>query len=255
MLNIHKNTVRNHLSWMAKHNLIAFTNRYGGRGQGVQIKVLWLERGADLAARRQRAEQYQLKKRQKREQNMQNYKRVQQDKQRLIHPTGDLKNRAMKTIRTILKDQIKHPLFARHATNAFGLWIKRCQPTAEALTTFIERLRAMKRLPVPQWCKKVPDVYRWIRGLITNLIVYPDWQERFEARAEVKRYNKSLKAMQKAVMDNKPCPICKESHTQDDFEYGEDENRQRNCAGWLREQRADALKLWHQPPPLIPRQV
>jgi len=77
-LGVHRNTVRRWLAFFAKHHLVELGRRYGGRGRGVTVRVVWIEHGVEHAERRQRAISYAKEKAQKREQDVLNYQTAQQ---------------------------------------------------------------------------------------------------------------------------------------------------------------------------------
>lgn len=244
LLGVSESSIRRWLNFFEKKQWIERPRRYGGAGKGNVIVMVWVQRGVELYERRKRALNYQKEKRERYEQNRENYKRLSQETNNTTTPNGDLKNRAMRDARMALKRFIKKTHECRHAASAFGQWVKQHQPTIERVNAIVDRLRALKQLPKPKWVKSPSDIYRWIRGLIFNLLVHPNWEAKFEARLEMKLCHKQLRQIEQSVMDNSPCPICSAAHSKADFEHGCDEKGRTNCIGWVRLRRADAGEIW-----------
>lgn len=243
---VHPNTIRNWLDHFERWGFIKRECRYGGRG--IVIEVSWLERGKQLEEAHRRYLGHKKEAIQKRQQNKEKWLTLQQDEKHSLHPTGDSKNRAMRDARLILTDRIKERLIATHAVRAFGMWIKQHNPTRERIRVILQRLRSVKRLPVPRWCKEVQDVYRWIRGLITNLLADRNWIERFEAKLEKKQLRKVLKRIDEAAKRGEICPICKRKHSVVETERGRNRNGDLNCAGWAWNRLQNMLEVCHAPP-------
>jgi len=244
LLGVSASTIDRWLNHFEQWNWIERPRRYGGRGQGNVIVMIWLQRGLELYEKRKRAEMYLEDKRQKREQNKANYQRSLQRQTALEPPTGYFKNRAVMKCRIALKGKIQNPAYLRHAVAAFGQWIKQCKPEEWRIKAILARLQAMRHLPKPKWVKAAQDVFRWIRGLITNMLVYRNWEEKFQARLEVKRATKQLQKIKRAIDQKKNCPICEKHHSKAEFEEGADASGRTNCIGSLRLKRSEFNEIW-----------
>lgn len=246
-LAVSTSTIDRWLNHFEKWGWIERQRRFGGRGQGNVILMTWLKRGFELHQKRKRAESYLEEKRERYEQNKRNYERSSHRQTTLKPSSRDLKNRAMKDARMTLTRLLQNqkPSIRRHAVAAFGKWAKERKPTLDVFYRLIERLRRLEKLSRPKWAKTTKDVYRWIRGLINNMLVHKNWHEKLEARFQMKRTTQILKKIERIIGEEKNCPICKQAHTHDDFEYGADEKGLTNCIGWLRLKRADYAEIWH----------
>lgn len=241
LLGVHRNTVNSWLQFFQHFGLLTI---HGQRGAlGVAITVTWLERGQALAARRQRAEELA-----KTDHVKPQPKGIcgdgAQHKDTSLTPYGDSTNRAsaMKAVRTVLTARIHDPSVATEATRAIGRWVWKRKPTVASIGAVLSALQKAQRIPVPRWVKCAADVHRWMRSLIAKLLRYgAAWWGRLRGFVERRRLKMVLAGIQRAVAEDKPCPVCGAKHTKADWREGRDKYGRLTCPGWVRVRLSELL--------------
>ncbi len=241
-LSISRKTLNTWFEQYATNQLIRFENRYGGRGCGIRIQLLWIQQGQALAKRRETALAHQQEKRERKQQNLLTAKQRQTA---LKHPTGDVKHRACKDARLILTNALTHSKWRPLAIRACCAWIHHKQTTTEQITQVLQLLKTFKRLSVPRWVKTHSAVFRWIRGMIKNLLTHgKQWLKRFALKGELKTWPRIISALENAVDSNRPCPICQKIHSKRECVTGLSDRSGLSCLGWAREQLTLTREAW-----------
>lgn len=228
-LHVDRKTVRRWLAFFERRGWLELARRRGGRGCGVSVRLSWLERGEELARRRERAVAH------KREQMRPKCETGAQG-QTQTPLRGDSQNRArlMARARATLTHRIHDPRAACAATRCFGRWLWREHPSLERAQQVLNALQVPRRIPVPRWARSAQAIHRWFRGLIARLVRYgAGWWDRLAQPVTRRRLERTLGRIRAAVEAGRPCPVCQRRHSRWEFSEGI------GCAGWARLQLAE----------------
>jgi len=235
LLDVHPNTIANWLSFFEQRQWIERPRRFGGRGQGSEIVLVWLQRGADLAQKRERAESYQKAKREKREQNINKWLTTQQ-RQTTLNQPKDLNSRGaiIGTMRQILAPRINSEAIVDQCLSVVGKWLKNGYPL-NLMAKVLNSLKAIGHIPVPKWAKDARSIFRWFESLLLKLASMGKvWWDKFNIRLEAKRFHKLAQETEEASEIGQECPICDHIH--------KDPQR---CTDWAYMRRNDAMREYH----------
>lgn len=213
LLNVHPNTIGNWLSFFEKRGWIERPRRYGGRGQGSIIHLLWLAQGKDLYERRQRAEMHQKQKREKQEQNRVKYVTIQQRQKALKKPKDISRGSVIGTMRQVLAPRINNPETIEHCLSVAGRWLFKSGYPVKRMCKIVDALKAIPRIPVPKWAKDKRSIFRWFESLLLKLaFMGKEWWHKLNKKLEAKRLYKLAHKTTEASETGKRCPICKNIH-------------------------------------------
>lgn len=231
LLNVHPNTITNWLQFFEDRGWIERPRRYGGRGQGSEIIMTWLQRGEELAARRQRAEMHQKAKREKREQNIKKCLTTQQRQKTLKQPKDKSRGSVIGTMRQILAPRISNGKVVEQCLTIAGRWLFKDGYPVERMAQVLDALKAVPQIAVPKWATDKRSISRWFESLLLKLAsVGKAWWHKLNKKLEAKQLYKLAQKTVEASEKGKRCPVCQNIH----------QGRER-CSGWAYAKADDAI--------------
>lgn len=232
LLDVHPNTIANWLKFFEQRQWIERPRRYGGKGQGNEIVLVWMQRGAELAAKRERAASYQKAKQQKREQNIKKWLTTQQRQTALKQPK-DLNSRGavIGTLRQILAPRITGEAVVERCLSVAGKWLKNGYPL-DLMKKVLGHLKAVKHIAVPRWATDARSIFRWFESLLLKLAsMGTAWWDKLNIRLEARHFHKLAQNAEQAAETGQGCPVCANVH----------EDAQR-CSEWAYTRRDEAMR-------------